>query len=116
MLLHGTDFAPNYKDSVLFVEMHRNSLAGFDRMLEAILQQKDGDKLEALVIGRFQSEANVSRADLEKILLAKNALQGVPIIANVDFGHTLPRVTVPIGASCLVRATKSEILIRIEEH
>ena len=116
LLLHGTSFAPDYKNTVVCLEQYRGDLAGFDRMLEAILQQKNADKLQALVIGRFQSEADINKKDLSTIISRKPQLKGVPVIANVDFGHTEPFITLPIGGNCLVRAMKSDMLIRIEEH
>ena len=114
-LLNGSKHMPSYKNAVLAVEMYRGSLAEFDRMLEAILQQPKVDKLEALLVGRFVSEAEIKKSELEQIIKAKPQLQGVPIVANLDFGHTLPRLTLPIGGEATVRVgSKTEIIIN--EH
>jgi muramoyltetrapeptide carboxypeptidase LdcA involved in peptidoglycan recycling len=34
----------------------------------------------------------------------KEELKNMPIIANVDFGHTMPIVTFPIGGHCALDA------------
>jgi muramoyltetrapeptide carboxypeptidase LdcA involved in peptidoglycan recycling len=39
----------------------------------------------------------MSFSALTEICLGKKELQGLPIIANVDFGHTSPIITFPIG-------------------
>jgi len=54
-------------------------------------------KVQALIIGRFQKEAHVNEDLLRTILLQKNTLKNIPIIANIDFGHTDPKITLPIG-------------------
>lgn len=115
LLLHGTPWAPKYKKKILFLEMYEGNLAEFDRMLEAILQQKGADKLEGLLIGRFQHGADIARKDLRTLLLSKPQLKGVPIVANLDFGHTLPMMTLPIGGEATVRVA-SKAHITIDEH
>lgn len=116
LLLHGGKWAPRYKNKIVFLEMYYRNLAEFDRMVEAIVQQPGGDSLEGLLIGRFQPEAHIKRDDLTAILKAKPQLRGVPIIANLDFGHTMPRLTLPIGGVGLIRATDNETMIRIGDH
>lgn len=115
LTLHGTPWAPKYKNKVLFLEMYKGSLGEFDRMLEAILQQKGADRLEGLLIGRFQGIADIKRKDLRSLLLAKPQLRGVPIVANLDFGHTLPMLTLPVGGEATVRVG-SKPHITINEH
>ncbi len=34
---------------------------------------------------------------LKQIIASKRELRGIPVIANVDFGHTTPQLTFPIG-------------------
>lgn len=53
---------------------------------------------------------------LRKIINTKKELQNIPIIANVDFGHTTPITTMPIGGSLEISATTDNAKIRIIEH
>lgn len=64
-------------------------------------------------ITALQSE--MSRALLEQ-LMAKPELRGLPIIANVDFGHTSPMMTFPIGGDVEMTADPAEPAIRIARH
>ena len=116
LLLHGTPHAPSYKKKILFLEMYQGNLATFDRMLEAILQQKHGDRLEGLLIGRFQHSAKVTKQELAKLISQKPQLEGVPVVANLDFGHTLPMMTLPIGGEATVRVGSKQTEIIINEH
>lgn len=115
-LLGGTSFMPKLKDKVLMLEMYQGSLPEFDRYLEWLLMQKGSDAIEGLLIGRFQKNAGVSREGLKDILLEKPRLQGVPIVANVDFGHTNPKVTLPIGGIMTMNVRETTATITISEH
>ncbi|MDD4530614.1 MAG: microcin C7 resistance protein MccF-like protein, partial [Candidatus Gracilibacteria bacterium] len=53
---------------------------------------------------------------LVKIIKNKKELDGIPVIANVDFGHTAPIITFPIGGTTEIKAIDGEAEIRIIEH
>ena len=49
------------------------------------------------MIGRFQKKSEISREILEFIINNKPELKDLPVIANVDFGHATPILTIPLG-------------------
>lgn len=53
---------------------------------------------------------------LTKIIETKKELAHLPVIANVDFGHTNPLITFPIGGSARVSVDKKRVSIIILEH
>lgn len=54
---------------------------------------------------------------LNYILSTKRALKNIPIIANVDFGHTTPIFTFPIGGTChLIAEAPGNVKLVIEKH
>lgn len=109
-LLQGTDYYPLFKeDTVLALEdddeAGEYTTREFDRRLESILQQPNARKhVKAIVIGRFQSASHVTMEDIRQIIHSKN-LKDIPVVANVDFGHTQPLLTLPIGGKIAVSAT-----------
>ena len=46
----------------------------------------------------------MTREKLEYIIKTKSELKTVPVIANVDFGHTTPQITLPIGGRARIVA------------
>ncbi len=108
-LLLGSPYRPSFeKDTILFIEDCYTSggdAGAFDRHLQALMYQEDFKNVKALVIGRFQKASNVSREILE-FILNKPKLQNMPIIANVDFGHTTPLITFPIGGHAKIDGDK----------
>ena len=102
-LLQGTEFMPNISDSILFLE--DDDMAGdyfgveFDRNLQSLIQQPNFEKVKGIVIGRFQKNTDIDLEKLKYIIETKEELKNIPIIANVDFGHTNPLITFPIGGT-----------------
>ncbi len=69
----------------------------FARDLTSLLQVPDARGITGLVIGRFQRASQMTRELLERIVETQPGLRGLPVLANADFGHTQPQITLPIG-------------------
>lgn len=119
-LLQGTEFMPDLKDSILFLEEDDLSLGqtdlSFDRDLQSLIHQPGFSGMKGMVIGRFQTGAETNRQRIEAIIKSKKELANIPIIANADFGHTEPRFTFPIGGKAKIKATKNGARIEIISH
>ncbi|MBI2990321.1 MAG: LD-carboxypeptidase [Candidatus Magasanikbacteria bacterium] len=97
-LLQGTPFFPSLKNSIVFLEDDYESHADiFDRDLESLFQVKESKYVRGLVIGRFEKASKMTKERLVRIIRSKKQLEQIPVIANVDFGHTVPLFTFPIG-------------------
>lgn len=108
-LLQGTEYFPSLKNTVLFVEDDEESkLGNFDRDLQSLLHLPDFDQVQALLIGRFQKNSQIKIEQLTKALKAKKELTNMPVIADVDFGHTDPIFTFPIGEEAEIMVSKAE--------
>lgn len=104
VLLLGTKYRPAFEpDTILFIEDTEGAnIADFERNLQALLYQPDFANVKGLLIGRFQKGSKVSREDLEFIVSNKRELKNLPIIANVDFGHSTPLLTIPVGGTAIL--------------
>jgi muramoyltetrapeptide carboxypeptidase LdcA involved in peptidoglycan recycling len=51
----------------------------------------------------------MTRSLLEQIVASKRELNGIPVIANVDIGHTWPLATVPIGGQVQVQPDRIHV-------
>ena len=116
-LLLGSSYRPAFeKNTVLFVEECFTSEAtdagDFERHLQALIYQPDFENVSGIVIGRFQKASNVTKEKLEYIIKSKKALNRLPVIANVDFGHTMPLLTLPIGGECRMDAELMQLMVK----
>ncbi len=116
-LLQGTEYFPDLKDSIVFLEDDSESRPVlFDRDLQSLLHQPSFGGVRGLVVGRFQRKSNMADDILVKIIKTKKELETIPVIANVDFGHTDPRITFPIGGTAEIDANKIDPSIKITNH
>ncbi len=116
-LLQGTEYFPNIMDSILLLEDdYESTLGHFDRDLESLTQMPNFDSVKAIIIGRFQNKSGVDVNMLKKSLLAKKHIKSIPIVINLDFGHTDPIFTFPIGGEVELQATSDDISLKILSH
>ena len=115
-LLQGTEFMPSIKNSILFIEDDDGSNdVLFDRDLQSLLHQPHAKEIRGIVIGRMQSDTAITKEVLEQIISTKN-IGNIPILANVDFGHTYPMITFPIGGTASLNVGGETPELRIVKH
>jgi muramoyltetrapeptide carboxypeptidase len=116
-LLQGTEYMPDLKDSILFIEDDDESPAHtFDRDLQSLLHQPGFTGVRGLLIGRFQKASQIDENQLLQILHTKRELQSIPVVINANFGHCTPQFTFPIGGTGSLRAEAGNVRITIQEH
>lgn len=116
-LLQGTEFFPDLKNSILFLEDDYQSKAvNFDRDLQSLIHQPNFDQVKGILIGRFQKKSEVSKSLLTQIIKTKKELNNIPVIGNLDFGHTDPIITFPIGGEVRMETKNNQSKIEIIKH
>lgn len=119
-LLQGTEFMPDLRGSILFIE--DDDLTGdcfsvcFDRDLQSLIDQPGFDKVQGLVIGRWQKKTDIDLDKLRYIISTKEELKNIPVVAGLDFGHTFPMFTFPIGGRVRVIADGNQASLEIISH
>ena len=115
-LLQGTEFMPSLKGSILFIEDDYESHAlTFDRDLQSVLHLPGAEDIQAILIGRFQKDSQVTEEALRKIISSKREISHIPVIANVNFGHVSPIATIPIGGKATIEAKQGSCFIQIDQ-
>jgi muramoyltetrapeptide carboxypeptidase LdcA involved in peptidoglycan recycling len=116
-LLQGTEYFPDLKDSILFIEDDEESKRHhFDRDLQSLIHQPGFDNVRGIIIGRFQNASQMPDDILIKIIKTKRELDNLPVIAGVDFGHTDPKITFPIGGEASIEAENGKVKLEIIKH
>lgn len=118
-LLNGTGFFPSIEgDIILCIEddSYDSISETFERNLQSIIQQPYFSQVKALLIGRFQKDSMATERVLPEIIASKNLPNNLPIAYNLDFGHTDPKFTYPIGGRMSVKLTPTSSTITILHH
>ena len=117
-LLQGTEYMPNIENKILFLE--DDDMAGkiylmeFDRNLQSLIHMPEFKTVKALVLGRSQKATDMTKEKWIKLIKNKPELANIPVIAGVDFGHSTPIITFPIGGDARLKAKDNNIELYIK--
>ena len=110
-LLRGTPYAPQAENYILFVEEAEGyPPEHFLRELAALLQAYPSP--QAVIIGRFPKECEMTEDLLLAILDKHPILQTIPVLYDVDFAHTQPHFTITIGGQVTLDTEKMVIHVQ----
>lgn len=114
----GHDYMPNLANSILFLEEnHIMDYKGVQKELTAILNHPMSKSLKGIIFGRFQRKTGMTRELLTEMVKSKQCLNEIPVIGNVDLGHTSPTVSFPTGGKLKISAENNDrISIVVTEH
>jgi muramoyltetrapeptide carboxypeptidase len=117
-LLQGTEYMPDLDKTILFLEDdHESKLVNFDRDLQSLIHQPGFEKVRGIVLGRFQQSSVVTNDAIVRMVRTKKELKNIPVIANVDFGHTQPMITFPLGGRVRIQSLRHlKCELEIIEH
>lgn len=116
-LLQGTEYFPDLTGSIFFLEDDEESAPhDVDRNLQSLIHLPGFSKVKGLVIGRFQNASEMTNEKLTQIIKTKKELDNLPVVSGVDFGHTDPKITFPVGGEVRLQLTKASSTIQITKH
>jgi len=97
--LRGTDYWPDWEDAILFFETSEGKPA--PETVDGILMDYQNmgvfEKLRGLLVGRPMSYSDAEKQALRERILERTRRYSFPIITDMDFGHTAPQFTIPLG-------------------
>jgi muramoyltetrapeptide carboxypeptidase len=113
LLLQATPYAPALDDSILLIEDTAAVAAGqIQRSLVALSFHPGFSGIRGLIFGRFQRGSGLHGAALgDLVATLPDAYQRIPILADVEAGHTQPVATFPIGGLVSMRAGPSSEIV-----
>ena len=108
LVLAGTEYFPDLEGKMLFLEeAESEDPSMIHRFFTHLSQVTDLNKLKGVFIGRFAVQSGFKEGNTEEMIyddVFKNI--NIPIVYNLDFGHTDPLFTIPIGAKAEVDTEK----------
>jgi muramoyltetrapeptide carboxypeptidase len=102
--LRGTPFWPDLDGAILFLETSEEapSPAWVDAALQDLENMGVFGRIAGLLYGRPLGYTAEQRDELRSVLLERTRRYSFPIVTDMDFGHTAPQMTLPIGAQAEV--------------
>jgi muramoyltetrapeptide carboxypeptidase LdcA involved in peptidoglycan recycling len=116
-LLQGTPYMPDISNKILFLEddgmADKLFFVEFDRNLQSLMHMPEFKTVKGIVIGRAEKNSQMTKEKWTKLIKGKKELENIPVIADVDFGHTTPILTIPIGGEAKLIAKNGEIKLTL---
>jgi len=106
-LLNGTEYFPKIEGNIILCiedDSYDSIPETFERHVQALMQQPFFRQVKAILVGRFQGESRATDGMISDIIISKNIDPKIPVVVNLDFGHTDPKFTYPVGGKCKVVA------------
>jgi muramoyltetrapeptide carboxypeptidase LdcA involved in peptidoglycan recycling len=112
--LRGTRFWPDWEEAIFFFETseEKPSPARVDSILMDYENMGVFERLGGMLVGRPMYYNGAEKQELRQVLLERTAKYDFPILSDMDFGHTTPMLTLPIGVRARIDtpARRFEIL------
>lgn len=110
-LLAGTQYQPDFEDKIILLEFADDgeTWLDFSRLLAQVLQL--AKRPRALLLGRFPKISQMTEQRLLYVLDKFPILKEIPVMYDLDFGHTQPIFTIPLGQE--VWLDTDELVIKI---
>jgi muramoyltetrapeptide carboxypeptidase LdcA involved in peptidoglycan recycling len=111
--LRGTRFWPDFAGAILFLETseEKPTPATVDGILMDYENMGVLAQLNGLLVGRPMAYSDEEKQALREVLLERCARFEFPIVCDMDFGHTSPQLTLPIGVRAQIDADALQVAI-----
>jgi len=113
--LRGTPWWPDWQDAILFFETSEEKPA--PETVDGILMDYQNmgvfDQISGMLVGRPMRYLEEEKQILREVILQRTRDYTFPVITDMDFGHTSPQMTLPIG--CLARLDSDQQRFEITE-
>lgn len=106
LTLSGTAYWPDLTGHILFLEEDEAESPGtIERMLAHLTEIGTFAQASGVAFGRFHRDVGLDLAGLAAIVERTIPDTGLPVVANLDFGHTDPMFLLPFGTHASLDAS-----------
>jgi muramoyltetrapeptide carboxypeptidase len=112
--LAGTKYAPDFTDTITYIEDVGERPYRLDRMFTQALQACKLHKAAAIVLGVFedcQPKPDEDSLSLMEMLRDRLASLGMPVVYGLHFGHISNQMTLPYGIKAALDTEKRSITL-----
>ncbi|MCZ7601631.1 MAG: LD-carboxypeptidase [Melioribacteraceae bacterium] len=107
--LLGTNYIPDWKNSIFFWEDIGKSMDRIEMMLTHFKDTGVFEMISGMVVGELVNcKSNSPEIDLFNVLEDIIGEYSFPVLCNVDLGHTDDKITLPIGCQAELNSSRNE--------
>ena len=111
--LMGSEYAPDFKDAILFIEDEMEELRNIDRMLLQLKRLGKLKDLSGIIVGGFSMNLNNGRLpfpyEVEDLIKEHTKGLNIPVVVDAPFGHGKDLKIMPVGTRIKLTADKTGV-------
>lgn len=109
-VLMGTEFEPDFRDKIVFLEDVHEAPYRIDRMLTQLLLAGKLQQAAGIVFGKFtDSETEGNTFSLEEVMRDRTKDLDIPVVRGFMIGHVEDQTVVPIGIEAELDGNKGTL-------
>ncbi|WP_018664704.1 hypothetical protein [Heyndrickxia acidiproducens] len=106
----GSEYFPDVKGAIFFMEDSYKDMALEERLFSMLNVSGIFDQISGLILGKHEQFDDLHAPfTLYELLLEVIGDRDIPILVNVDIGHTFPSHVFPVGIQTELDTTRGEI-------
>ncbi|GAA3661616.1 S66 peptidase family protein [Asaccharospora irregularis] len=107
----GTEYEIDTKDKIFFIEEIGEYIYRVDRMLTQLDLAGKFDECSGIIFGDFKDcrKSNENECELIELLEEVAIRSNKPTLFNLQSGHCMPMISIPIGEECILDASEKKI-------
>lgn len=110
--LMGTEYEPDFRGRILFLEDVNEAPYRIDRMLTQLLLANKLNQVAGIAFGKFtKTETNGNTFSVEEVLKDRCSDLGIPVVRGFMIGHVADRTVVPIGIEAELNADDATLTL-----
>lgn len=117
--LAGSDYLPQPKGGIVFLEDTGEQPYRIERMLYSLYLAGAFKSQQAIVLGAFSGTGQDSydgRYDINAVIEQLQRITGLPVLTGVPFGHVAKKHSFPLGARCSVSPTNQGYRLSFSDY
>jgi muramoyltetrapeptide carboxypeptidase len=111
--LRGTPYWPDLDGAILFLETSEEKPR--PETVDGILMDYENmgvfERIAGLLFGRPYGYTSEEREQLREVILERTGGYDFPVVADMDFGHTSPMFTLPVGCRAVIEVGRERFEI-----
>jgi muramoyltetrapeptide carboxypeptidase len=110
----GSDFMPDFRNAILFIEDVGESSYKIDRYLAQLRQAGILDEVSGVILGEFidcdPEPDDTDSFPVRDILLDYFGSASVPVVESFPYGHGMKKIAMPLGVQVAIDTKKSNLI------
>ncbi len=112
--LIGTEYEPDWTDTILFWEEMGVEPFNIERKLTQLKQLGIFNKIKGMIVGKCvecETKSYNNKTTIQEVVQKVCSEFKFPIIFNVDLGHTMEKITIPLGTKAKIDTKRKDFFI-----